>query len=179
MICGCEAANLLRHDKRRCTCGDHKEFAEAPSTFLGAISAFVSFLASEKQDGRLPHFFIDTMRDVATKPDLFQVAGLWYAETETLRRLLRYDSSQTTYTILLDDWLKIGDIFSMNETSQRSLATAWRARQCSWRSCVYHAKPSEKPLLVCKGCKDARYCSAACQRSDWKQGGHRTECRRV
>lgn len=29
----------------------------------------------------------------------------------------------------------------------------------------------------CSGCKVTRYCCAACQAADWKEGGHRHACK--
>lgn len=34
-----------------------------------------------------------------------------------------------------------------------------------------------RALLCCRGCESVRYCGEACQRADWREGGHRHVCR--
>ncbi|KZV64846.1 hypothetical protein PENSPDRAFT_156568 [Peniophora sp. CONT] len=172
------ADSLLRHEQGRCLCADHEALAEGLTTFLGQLVSLTNAFASEIHNGRLPRTVIDEVREAGMSPRM-QVTGIWYDEIRSMRMVLRHNPTWATYTTALEAWLKLGDAFGIDETSQRDLEAAQRARQCSWRVCAFHMTPSEKPLLVCKGCKEARYCSAACQRSDWKQGGHRTECRRV
>ena len=38
---------------------------------------------------------------------------------------------------------------------------------------------SSKPLRRCKGCSYAHYCSQACQKKDWKDGGHSKSCKYI
>jgi len=38
------------------------------------------------------------------------------------------------------------------------------------------AVSSEEEFLACSQCKQARYCSVACQRIDWTEGGHKAIC---
>ncbi len=49
-----------------------------------------------------------------------------------------------------------------------------KARACS--CCEAEAKEGGK-LQVCSKCYRKAYCSAACQRQDWKGGGHKDLCR--
>ncbi len=45
---------------------------------------------------------------------------------------------------------------------------------CSRVGCA--APPGAAPLQLCGACKAARYCSAACQKLDWK--AHKVKCRK-
>ncbi len=49
-----------------------------------------------------------------------------------------------------------------------------KARACS--CCGAEAEEGGK-LQVCSKCYRKAYCSAACQRQDWKEGGHKGSCR--
>ena len=42
--------------------------------------------------------------------------------------------------------------------------------------CTRCGSPGKPKLLVCGGCKSAKYCSAGCQREDWKK--HKTACKK-
>ncbi len=56
------------------------------------------------------------------------------------------------------------------ELSRRPKATA-----CSF--CGAEAEEGGKKLQVCSRCHFKSYCSAACQRMDWKESGHKETCR--
>ncbi|VDB90142.1 unnamed protein product [Peniophora sp. CBMAI 1063] len=172
------ADSWLRHEQGFCQCGDHAILTEGLAEFLDSLSGLTDTLISDVEGERLPQSAIDEVRDAGVSPRT-QANGIWYDVLLSLRRTARHNPTWTTYTTLLDLWGKLGKALGIDEASQRDIEAAHRARQCWWPSCPAHLRPSEKPLLVCKGCKEARYCSAACQRSDWKQGGHRAECRRV
>ena len=60
-------------------------------------------------------------------------------------------------------------------------AEAAATRGCSHLACTNLRGPSEAQLTAkrCSGCQTARYCCVACQRSDWKDGGHRELCREL
>lgn len=131
--------------------------------FLSLLFKLIDALVFAIRNNDLSRLVIDEIRNAGIMPRM-QVTGIWYDEVTTLRSSLRYHPASTTYTNILEAWLRLGTAFGIDEASQRDLEAAQRARQCSWRMCVYHSTPSEKPLLVCKGCKGVRYCSAACQR---------------
>ena len=42
--------------------------------------------------------------------------------------------------------------------------------------CYFCHKTSPSRLLLCGNCKTSKYCSKACQRADWHQGGHKQAC---
>ncbi|VDB90150.1 unnamed protein product [Peniophora sp. CBMAI 1063] len=104
-------------------------------------------------------------------------ASMWYGFIATTRG--RFPSGTITVpsvTRLLDMWMEWGTALGLDEEKER----VWQAAcTCSWRACINSIVPAPKPLMVCKGCHETRYCSAACQKSDWKQGGHRVKCRRL
>ncbi|KZV74862.1 hypothetical protein PENSPDRAFT_748965 [Peniophora sp. CONT] len=74
---------------------------------------------------------------------------------------------EAAYGPLMRTWSMIG-----------TLAGLHFDRMCSSEPCQYHRTPSEKPLLICKGCQEVRYCSRECQRNDWKER-HKVQCRRI
>ena len=63
---------------------------------------------------------------------------------------------------LLFTWMEFGAALGFDgDKPERDQQTA---RICSWQSCMYHVMPAPKALMVCKGCRETRYCSAACQK---------------
>ncbi|VDC06633.1 unnamed protein product [Peniophora sp. CBMAI 1063] len=172
-----DADGVLRHESGDCLCGDHTALNEAMLTMAARFSALKDAYLSALRHKRLPQPVVNQIRRTGA-PQGAGPTGRWYFVVSLLRERLRHEASSVNST-LLNAWLELGGAFGMDEVSQRDLKAAHVARQCCWRPCKYHSTPSEKPLLVCKGCKEARYCSAACQRSDWKQGNHRVQCRRV
>ncbi|KAJ3290375.1 hypothetical protein HDU79_003360, partial [Rhizoclosmatium sp. JEL0117] len=44
------------------------------------------------------------------------------------------------------------------------------------KCCVCETKG---PTQVCAGCQSRSYCSKDCQRSDWKEGGHKRQCKEI
>ena len=55
-------------------------------------------------------------------------------------------------------------------------APALDVRVCHFRECGATLPPES--TLVCSGCKRVYYCGPACQRQDWKGGGHKLACKR-
>lgn len=45
--------------------------------------------------------------------------------------------------------------------------------------CGEARKKDGSKLLRCTACKAVRYCSEECQRTHWREGGHRQECKRL
>ena len=54
--------------------------------------------------------------------------------------------------------------------SGKGMACTGDASKCSNDAC---SKPG---VHLCSRCRGAKYCSAACQKVHWKQGGHKQEC---
>ncbi|KZV64828.1 hypothetical protein PENSPDRAFT_690418 [Peniophora sp. CONT] len=104
-------------------------------------------------------------------------ASMWYGVIETMRGRFPGGIDIPAVAEVLDGWIMFGKALGFEESIERDRRPL--ARTCSWRDCVHFTVPASKPLMVCKGCKENRYCSTACQRSDWKQGGHRVKCRRL
>ncbi|VDC00740.1 unnamed protein product [Peniophora sp. CBMAI 1063] len=103
----------------------------------------------------------------------------WYG---TLRALRDMHDPGLQRDDLLEGWQALGDAMDLDETRERleyehELKHA-ADRRCSRTACEYHTKKPPK-TRVCVGCNEARYCSRVCQRSDWKEGGHRTRCKRL
>lgn len=47
---------------------------------------------------------------------------------------------------------------------------------CAWYKCPLYQETTEKKMARCNGCRKVQYCNKRCQRSDWKEGGHRASC---
>ena len=85
---------------------------------------------------------------------------------------------------LLDAWMALGTAISLEEeVDKRDYERELKKMSmvCAWRDCEYHEErpPAGTTLYNCKGCREVRYCSRACQTSDWKEGGHKAKCKRL
>ncbi len=61
---------------------------------------------------------------------------------------------------------------------ERYLELSRRSRSTACSCCgAEAAQNGGKKLQVCSTCRRKAYCSAACQRQDWKEGGHKGSCR--
>ncbi len=61
---------------------------------------------------------------------------------------------------------------------QRYLELSRRPKSNACSCCgAEAAEKGGKKLQVCSTCHRKAYCSAACQRQDWKEGGHKLSCR--
>ena len=88
----------------------------------------------------------------------------WYAALATFRNTRYTLADKPDYQAIVDAWVRLGAELGFEETRERDRVETERARKCSWVGCVYHKLPFSKPLSVCKGCGDVRYCSRDCQR---------------
>lgn len=104
------------------------------------------------------------------------LAGAWKSgDAGFLRYLLKglgLVSTAAKMASLKD--LETGDFFQKitDAISPRRLGDAMAKYECA--ECQ-----AAGPTKTCAGCKVARYCSTECQRSHWKNGGHKKECARV
>ncbi len=80
-------------------------------------------------------------------------------------------SSPTATTPVADDFL-----FSPDDR-ERYLELSRRPRSTACSCCGSEAAEGGKKLQVCSTCHRKAYCSAACQRHDWKESGHKALCR--
>ncbi|KZV65130.1 hypothetical protein PENSPDRAFT_690127 [Peniophora sp. CONT] len=103
----------------------------------------------------------------------------WYDDLCTLRSHRDRLSDIPDYQVLVKSWLLLGKALGLEETTERDQRGAQSKHLCSWVQCRFHVEPSPTQMSACAGCGDVKYCSRDCQRQDWKQGGHRTQCRRL
>ena len=121
----------------------------------------------------------------------------------TLRKTMRHSLRQEWYKTLLEirsekrnathwqgahrpeidaleqAWIALGVGVQLDEETERrdyEREAKKAAMVCSWRSCQYHHEKPPTPLLMCKGCGKAKYCSRECQKMDWKEGRHKLRC---
>ncbi|KZV71722.1 hypothetical protein PENSPDRAFT_751527 [Peniophora sp. CONT] len=104
----------------------------------------------------------------------------WYP-TLTFLRQTRPRASVGEHDRLLDTWKRLGEDMGFDEDVQkadyeRELRKA--LRHCTRTECRYHKDVCPVRVRACKGCAEARYCSSACQRIDWKDG-HKSRCKRL
>ncbi|KZV70228.1 hypothetical protein PENSPDRAFT_455102 [Peniophora sp. CONT] len=103
----------------------------------------------------------------------------WYP---TLKALREMEDAGPQLGGLLEAWQALGDAMDLDEAREKlefeHESKRAADRRCSWNECQYHAKKPPK-TRVCVGCNEARYCSRACQRKDWREGGHRARCKRL
>ncbi len=63
------------------------------------------------------------------------------------------------------------------DVHERYLELSRRPRSTTCSCCGAQPTVGGKKLQVCSTCHRKAYCSAACQRQDWKEGGHKASCR--
>ncbi|KZV64839.1 hypothetical protein PENSPDRAFT_756980 [Peniophora sp. CONT] len=148
------------------------------SKLTAAFAQATDSLAVALNEGGLPTAVIDGLRTDATAHT--EGTSTWYSIVPDVRRSIKAQSPLSSrFTAFLDAWTTLGKALGIDEVEERNRRASYQARICSWRTCSFHFTPSPKPLFTCKGCHETRYCSKDCQTRDWKQGGHREECRRL
>ncbi len=70
-----------------------------------------------------------------------------------------------------------GDILFPRDVHERYLELSRRPKATTCSCCGAQPTVGGKKLQVCSTCRRKAYCSAACQRQDWKEGGHKRSCR--
>ena len=78
---------------------------------------------------------------------------------------------------LLREWTELGVTLGLTVAKERERHEREARHRCSWVECKKHeVDVPQSELKVCSGCAETRYCSRACQKSDWLQGGHKPKC---
>ena len=78
---------------------------------------------------------------------------------------------------LLREWTELGVTLGLTVAKERERHEREARHRCSWDECKKHeVDVPQSELKVCSGCAETRYCSRACQKSDWLQGGHKPRC---
>ncbi|KAI0311526.1 hypothetical protein OF83DRAFT_1150523 [Amylostereum chailletii] len=89
---------------------------------------------------------------------------------------------------MIRTWVKFGKDVGLDEDLERHrVETGVKERKeiepspkpvhCHWRECFYHRIEPSQPTSLCSGCGKVEYCNTACQTRDWKEGGHKKECK--
>ncbi|KZV61529.1 hypothetical protein PENSPDRAFT_293085 [Peniophora sp. CONT] len=81
---------------------------------------------------------------------------------------------------LLKSWTELGVALKLTVEKERQWHERDVRHRCSWIVCEKHwVDVPQRELHTCSGCSKVRYCSRACQKSDWKEGGHKEQCKRI
>ena len=129
---------------------------------LGIMQIWIDGVRGSESGRGFPRSVVEGLINI----DKYGGASMWYGLVEMMRsQILPRDLAIPSVDKLLKAWIEFGDALGLKEDKERDRLTA---RTCSWQSCTYSAMPASKPLMVCKGCQETRYCSAACQ----KRYGH-------
>ena len=137
---------------------DCKEFGGLFSRVSDDYCQGIQKSSSGEEKGSLPRVFVDQLRDASRES--------WYPTLRSIRETRQILGTHDIYGIVSSAWGRLGEVLGLDETAEcsRFELMLMRGCLCWWRSCMYNQTPSPKPLLTCKGCKEARYCSALCQK---------------
>ncbi|KAI0321577.1 hypothetical protein OF83DRAFT_1098704 [Amylostereum chailletii] len=102
----------------------------------------------------------------------------WYLTMKQARDAGYSVGGQAAYKTLIAAWKDLGSAAGLDEDREKARFQRHAAHYCSWKECTYYIHRSATALQVCRGC-EARYCGRTCQKSDWKEGGHKARCRRL
>ncbi|KAJ7432946.1 hypothetical protein FB451DRAFT_358513 [Mycena latifolia] len=75
-------------------------------------------------------------------------------------------------------WMMFCKLVIEREDLQMSLDLVHPSHQLACDNMACGKISARTSLMRCSGCRSTSYCSAECQRRDWKEGGHRAECMR-
>lgn len=96
--------------------------------------------------------------------ELRTYSAIWYTWLFRLHRHSRATLDNiAALRMVLEGWMQLGLALNFYVASEHNDATPLGTRLCFWGQCEFHQKPSPKSLSVCKGCREARYCSSSCQ----------------
>ena len=99
--------------------------------------------------------FLDSYKSIARER--------WYENMRSARGARYTQLTRASYKVLVECWELLGQALGLDEVKARDRFETRHARICSWVPCPHHKKALDKPLQVCKGCKETRYCSRECQ----------------
>ena len=85
----------------------------------------------------------------------------WFHMAKTLRDAHFRHSGEAAYGYCLRMWIEVARCMGLRNPE----ALLQLDRFCSRSRCQHHLVPTDKPLPVCKGCQQARYCSRQCQQT--------------
>ncbi|VDC05325.1 unnamed protein product [Peniophora sp. CBMAI 1063] len=111
---------------------------------------------------------------------------VWWPTCEYLRSVENAGDMTSEVREIWQVWLALGAFVGLDERKERARfekleASSRRAAVafCGREGCRYHSEKAPGRLRVCKGCGDTAYCSHFCQKTDWKDGGHKVVCKRL
>ncbi|VDC00742.1 unnamed protein product [Peniophora sp. CBMAI 1063] len=104
----------------------------------------------------------------------------WYPTLNRLRFAPCADEVRRKKIILI--WETLGLTMQLEESKEKAdyeREIKRTAQFCAWKDCRFHTVKPDMPTRACAGCDEVRYCGKPCQQKDWKEGGHKLQCRRI
>ncbi|KZV74142.1 hypothetical protein PENSPDRAFT_749639 [Peniophora sp. CONT] len=107
----------------------------------------------------------------------------WYPTIHVLRDLSSRDGeSPGRCKQMIKVWTDLGNALGLQEKKEKARYERERkrvAQLCAWEECEFHQVTPPTSTRACAGCGEVRYCSRACQQTDWAKGGHKRQCKRL
>ncbi|KIO32226.1 hypothetical protein M407DRAFT_18796 [Tulasnella calospora MUT 4182] len=100
--------------------------------------------------------------------------------------LYESDKDQPDFTPAIQGWKEFGKLLGFDREQIQAEEFEKRKKEidgvegCSWFKCCLYRDTKIAPLremMRCSGCKSVQYCGTRCQKLDWKEGGHKEECK--
>ncbi|KZV63040.1 hypothetical protein PENSPDRAFT_223958 [Peniophora sp. CONT] len=99
----------------------------------------------------------------------------WYAALHAVQVAgYRGFMDQDLCRLITNGWTVFGQALGLRPDKERARLQRLKRVHCAWTLCAHHCTEPDVQLKACQGCGDVRYCSRACQKSDWK--GHKGQC---
>ncbi|KAJ6546617.1 hypothetical protein B0H10DRAFT_2131009 [Mycena sp. CBHHK59/15] len=122
----------------------------------------------------LQRFLTDVLAPATVHYSILKCMDQSLHEVEDLARTEQFTESE-----IFPEWRQFIDVLQERLTVMKQFDSAEyvSSKACDNLAC---SQIGRKPdFRCCKVCKSAYYCSRACQRLDWKQGGHREVCKHL
>ncbi len=116
--------------------------------------------------------------------DAIYEASTWHSnsnysnQNSTTIELIEKYKYQTTY--YCKKYIKLSETKDFNWFKKRYLCLmlkTYLSRFC--RVCSNSNISDGEPYMCCSKCKSVYYCSVKCEKDDWKNRGHKEECKRL
>lgn len=172
------------HDAASRGCGGHAEGEPQPLQLWPGnhIDEFTIELLGNslcEDMAIITRFFHDLRKDPKRfKPEaraLFEqcrssASTQWYAALHAVQVAgYRGVMDQNLCRLITNGWIVFGQVLGLRPDKERARLERLKRVHCAWTLCAHHCTEPDVQLKACQGCGEVRYCSRACQKSDWKE----------